>query len=321
MLTAFAGSGIAWWLMRLRGPSRAAALAGLIVSLLTTAMHVGRPPHGPGMARASILDVGQGLSVIFRGPDGGCVVYDSGPSHGGRFDAGDGIVVPALLAEGCRRIEVLALSHDHDDHAGGARALLRDLEVGAVWLAAGSERDPLSRELAADAVRRGIPVLRLRRGDVARPAGLDVDVLHPDLSDRARPINDRCLALRVRVDGGAAVVLPGDLEAPGERSLLASGIRPSAGVLVAPHHGAGGSSSPGFLEAIRPRVVAVSAGAGNRFGHPATEALARFAAAGARVVRTDRQGSITLEESGDDWAVSLEYERRGDEGKDEDQGE
>jgi competence protein ComEC len=321
MVASFAAAGIVWWLARLRGPSRVAALFGLIVSLLTAAMHLGGPPHGPGKLRAEILDVGQGLSVVFRGPDGGCVVYDSGPSHGGRFDAGDGIVVPALLDQGCRRVEVLALSHDHDDHAGGARALLRELEVGAVWFAAGSERDPLSRELAADAVDRGISVLRLRRGDVAQPAGLDVEVLHPDPADRTRPINDRCLALRVRLAGGAAVLLPGDLEAPGERSLLVSGVEASAAALVAPHHGARGSGSPDFLDAVRPRVVAISAGAGNRFGHPAAETLARFEAVGARVVRTDLHGSITLEESGEDWVVSLEHQRRGDEGEDEDQRE
>ena len=102
----------------------------LVFALFAIALHLGPPPPGSGPARAEVLDVGQGLAVVVRGPDGRSVLVDAGPSASGRFDAGDRIVVPALAAAGCRRLEVLALSHDHDDHAGGARAVLRDIGRG-----------------------------------------------------------------------------------------------------------------------------------------------------------------------------------------------
>jgi competence protein ComEC len=294
---------------------------GLLFALCAIALHMGPPPPGSGPTRAEVLDVGQGLAVVLRGPDGRFVLVDAGPSGGGRFDAGDLIVVPALAARGCRRLEVLALSHDHEDHAGGARAVLRDIEVGELWIGGGAEHDPLTRIVAADAVARGVAVRRLERGDGAVRGGLDLLVLHPGAEDRLRSLNDRCLALRARSTGGASILLPGDLEAGGEAALLAAGADPGAGALVAPHHGADGSSTLAFLARAAPRFVLVSAGAGNRFGHPGRGALSRFDSIGPRVLRTDLDGTITLDDNGGSWRASVEKDRRRDEREGEDDSE
>ena len=294
---------------------RAIRLAFVLTAI---ALHLGPPPPGRGPSRAEVLDVGQGLAIVLRGEDGRFVLVDAGPSGQGRFDAGDRIVVPALAARGCRRLEVLALSHDHDDHAGGARAVLRDLEVGELWVGAGSERDPLTRSVTADAVSRGIAVLRLKRGDSSRRAAFEFDVLHPGAEDRGRSLNDRCLALRAETADGASILLPGDLEAAGESALLTAAENPASLALVAPHHGADGSSTPAFLARTAPRFVLVSAGRGNRFGHPGRAALARFDAVGARVLRTDVDGTITLEDDDGRWLFSVEEDRLRDQRQDED---
>lgn len=297
---------------------RVGRLFRLAFVLCAIALHLGPIPPGPGPASVTVIDVGQGLSVLLGGEDGRFVLADAGPTSGGRFDAGDRIVVPYLAARGCRRLEVLALSHDHDDHAGGALAVLRDLDVGELWVGEGSVADPLTRRVAAEAVARGVAVRRMRRGDRVLRAAFDLSVLHPGLADADRTLNDRCLVLRASCQSGASVVLPGDLEAGGENALLNSrgGLRSAA--LVAPHHGADGSSTTPFLDAVAPEIVLVSAGARNRFGHPGRAALARYAAASARVFRTDRDGTLTLTSSGRAWTVSVENERHGDEGEDED---
>jgi len=268
-----------------------------------------------------VLDVGQGLAVLLRGPDGRFLLVDAGPAGSGRFDAGDLIVVPALAARGGRRLEVLALSHDHEDHSGGARAVLRDLEVGELWIGGGALHDPLTRIVAAEAVARGVAVRRLERGERVTRGGLELLVLHPGAEDRGRSLNDRCLALRARTAGGASVLLPGDLEAAGEGALLAAGADPGGEALVAPHHGADGSSTPEFLARVAPRFVLVSAGEGNRFGHPGKAALSRFTAVGARVLRTDLDGTIALDDEGGSWRASVEKDRRRDEREGEDEGE
>jgi competence protein ComEC len=129
------------------------------------------------------------------------------------------------------------------------------------------------------------------------------------------------LALRAVTERGTALVLPGDLEAEGERALLRAGATTAGEALVAPHHGADGSSTAEFLAAVGARIVAISAGSANRFGHPGKGALERFAATGARVVRTDRDGTIVLEDGASGWRLSGDDDRSRDEGEDEDRRE
>lgn len=314
LLLAWVSWNVAWS----RSGLRAIRLAFALVAI---ALHFGPLPPGRGPARAEVIDVGQGLAVVLQGADGGFLLVDAGPSGSGRFDSGDRIVVPALAAQGCRRLEVFVLSHDHEDHTGGARAVLRDLDVGELWVAAGSERDPVTRSVLADAAARGVAIRRLRRGDTVSRAGFDLRVLHPGIGDRDRSVNDRCLALRARTGDGASIVLPGDLEADGEAALLAAGEDPGGDALVAPHHGADGSSTLAFLARVAPRLVLVSAGRENRFGHPGRAALARFAVVAARVLRTDTHGTISLEDVGGRWTVSVEKERYRDKREDEDERE
>jgi competence protein ComEC len=299
--------GLAW-------PRAARRIAALAATFLGIAIQLGPPPPGLVCPTVAIVNVGQGLSVLLQGAAGAVSLYDAGPGGAGRVDSGDRIVVPRLASLGCRRLEVLALSHDHDDHAGGAFAVIRDCDVGELWLAAGSEHDPLAHELAAAAVARGVAVRRLHRGTMLVAGGWRFEVLHPGLEDRRRPLNDRCLALRVRPEGSdASVLLPGDIEAAGEQALLRSDASLAADALVAPHHGSEGSSTTPFVEAVGARDVLISVGEGNRFGHPAPGAVRRLGAAGASVWRTDRDGTVTLTDSGGRWRVSVQDDRRRDE--------
>jgi competence protein ComEC len=288
-------------------------------TLLLIAFHLGRAPGGS--ERATVVDVGQGLSVVMERGDGSCVLADAGPSRGGRADAGDRIVIPTLLAHRCTYLPAVALSHDHDDHAGGVAAVLRDLDVGELWIAGGAERDPLTRDAIALAIERGVGVRRLVAGASIVRAGLAIRVVHPEDADRARPLNDRCLVLHARFPSGRTLLLPGDIEAAAERAIVARGLEARADALIAAHHGADGSNTAPWLAAVHPREVIVSAGRGNRFGHPGAAALSRFAREGARVLRTDRDGTIVLDASAGGWRISVERDRHGDEGQDEDDGE
>jgi competence protein ComEC len=291
------------------------------LALATIALHLGPCPSLPGASRLEILDVGQGLSVLLRSPDGEFALVDAGPGEPGRFDAGERLVVPAILARGGRRLAILALSHGHADHIGGARSVLEDLEVGELWFPAGAERDAPLRVVLDAARERGVALRRMRRGDRATRAGWTIEVPHPSDEDRGRPINDRCLVLRLRSREGASALLPGDLEASGEASLVRGAAPVGAEALVVSHHGADGSSGDAFLRAVGPAMALVSAGAGNRFGHPGRQALARLRSAGARVYRTDESGTLSLEARASGWRVSKELQRDRDERQDEHQRE
>jgi len=249
-----------------------------------------------------VIDVGQGLSVALRGPDGGVVLYDTGGSARGRFDPGERIVVPFLLRWSGKRIEMLVISHGDVDHAGGAVAVLEGMEVGEVRLGPRSRQSPLLNRVREVARSRAVPTLLAERGDVFRVAGIPIRILGPDRSWEGSSTNDGSVVLLAGTPPNR-VLLPGDLEVRGEAELLSSGESICAEALIVAHHGSRSGSCTEFLDRSRPEWAVVSAGFGNRFGHPHPDVQRRIAEAGARLLRTDFDGAVVLRASPDGWVV------------------
>lgn len=283
---------------RARAASR---LLRLSVCIALALLHIGPPPPVPSASsEAAVLDVGQGQAIVLRGPTGGFVLVDAGGTGGGRFDSGERVVAPFLARRGCGRLEALVVSHDHDDHAGGVEAILRDFEVGELWLAPWVWRNPRMARLAGIASAGGTALVLAERGLRASRAGMDIAVLHPGRREPFLSENDRSLVVRAAA-GASSILIPGDLEAPGEEALLSGAGPLESAALVVGHHGAARGSGQPFLAAVRPRVALVSAQEGNRFGQPDPAVLARLRSAGATILRTDRNGRILLHGSGSGW--------------------
>lgn len=265
------------WLLAPRGvPGRAAGGCLLLPLLLAPAP---RPPAGS--AWVDVLDVGQGLAVVVRTARH-TLLYDTGPRYAPEVDAGARVVVPWLRAAGVRAVDHLLLSHRDSDHAGGAASLRAVLPVGRVS--------------AGDAAL-GTPCLD---GQTWSHDGVRFAVLHPATPGDGGNA-DSCV-LRIETAGGASLLLAGDIDARAEAVLLARhGERLRSTVLVAPHHGSAGSSSPAFVAAVAPGHVVYTVGYRNRFGHPHPAVAARYAAAGARDWRSDRDGAL---------AIRLDHEAR-----------
>jgi competence protein ComEC len=190
-----------------------------------------------------------------------------------------------------RAIDLLVLTHAHPDHVGGAPRLVRSFRIGEVWEGPAPHRDRGYAELS-----RALREARVARRTVTRGASLDwdgvrIEVLGPSAPVRPAPVtrNDDSLVLRVGF-GGFRMLLTGDVEAAGEAALEPGPIS----VLKVAHHGSRTSSSEPLLAATRPPLAVVSAGFRNTFGHPSPEALGRLRRAGARIFRTDQDGTVTL---------------------------
>jgi competence protein ComEC len=246
----------------------------------------------------TFLDVGQGDSAVIEGPGGSVMLIDGGGTRDGQFDTGARIVEPFLRARGISRLDVVALSHPHPDHLNGLFRILQRFPVGAFWSSGDDGRNPEYRRLIALAETRGVP-----RPDVtATPlGGAQVEPLGPFLDGRiAAPpgltVNDGSLVLRVAF-AGRSVLFAGDLEADGEGELCGQrslGQTVRSDVLKVPHHGSRTSSSDELLDAVEPELAVISLGWRNQFHFPAPEVLARYAARGARTLRTDRDGAVTV---------------------------
>ncbi|HSO07136.1 MAG TPA: DNA internalization-related competence protein ComEC/Rec2, partial [Pelomicrobium sp.] len=279
---ALALAGIAWLLAPAGFPGRWAGAA------LALPLFIAAPPRpAPGELWLDVLDVGQGLAVVARTTNH-ALVYDTGAAFGLEADSGARVVVPHLRGEGVGAVDVLVVSHDDNDHAGGAPSILAAVPVGALV----SSLAPDHPARAAGAAHR-----RCERGQAWHWDGVDFAVLAPEASaydDARRSANARSCVLRIAAPGGA-VLLPGDIGRRDEASLVrAFGDALATDVLVAPHHGSGSSSSAAFVGSVKARYVVFTAGYRNPFGHPRADVAARYAAAGATVFRSDRDGAVRV---------------------------
>ncbi len=278
---------------------RAAAVSAALSTLLV--LFVPFPPRGEGL-RVTVLDVGQGDSILVELPGGEAMLIDGGGAAFGTFDVGENVVSPALWDRRLRRIAVLVLTHNHPDHRRGLLSVARNFRVREFWEPPGGKPD--EEAAALDRTLAGADRWKLAAGTVRRIGDVTVDVLWPggDAGGAAADENDRSLVLRLTY-GKTRFLLTGDIGAGVEARLVRAGADLKADVLKAPHHGSRTSSSPALLAAAAPRFIAVTAGRGNSYGLPHPKVVARLEATGARVLRTDRDGAVEFRSDGVDLAV------------------
>lgn len=242
-------------------------------------------------AGVDFLDVGHGDCAFVRTPGGTTLLIDTG-DRSEHVDFGARVVVPFLLTQGLTKLDYLVLTHADRDHIGGARQVLETLRVRQVVLGP----VPFPRELEEEVLRlcaeRGVPVLRVAKGDTLPVAGATCTVLHPPADGaQLEGINNDSLVLRVAWPE-CEVLFAADIEAPAEALLLNEPI--AARILKVPHHGSATSSTEAFLDAVRPAAAIISTAQ-----RPGREAigpgiLERYAARGIRIYRTDRDGGLRL---------------------------
>lgn len=283
------------WLLAPRGiPWRAAGLA-----LMAPAFVLAPPPPPIGEAWVTTFDVGQGLSVLVRTAEH-ALLYDTGPAWGTEADGGSRVVVPALRGEGLARLDVVVLSHEDNDHIGGALSVMESFEVGELLssLAASHPLNALAPQ-----------VRRCSANDAWQWDGVRFELLHPTADAASGRRNNMSCVLRVAA-GSRSVLITGDIERGAEAQMLALGRAPKTDVLLVPHHGSRTSSTPDFIAAVAPSWAIIPVGYRSRFGHPNPEVLERYRAAGARLVRTDLDGAVSIN-LGENFALETERHRRG----------
>ena len=261
---------------------------------------------GDGALHVTMMDVGQGDSVLITFPNGKTLLVDTGGvSLTGAFDIGDRVLGPALRARGITRLDYLAITHGDPDHIGGAASLVRDFRPTEIWYGTYVNNHQSSMTLQGLATRTRSTWRWLVAGDRMEIGGVEVRVHHPGPVDwqRQKVRNDDSLVLELRYEQ-VSTVLTGDVGREVEQALMPSLDLLPIVVLKSAHHGSATSSADDFVQLLKPRVVLISCGRANPYGHPVPKVLERYAKANARVFRTDLDGQIELTTNG--WSIQVQ---------------
>ncbi len=278
-LEALAIAGIGAAVLVLLRPGRPLALAAGIALLAWLALSQPRAPADP---RVLVLDIGQGSAALLQdGPD--AVLVDAGPV--------DGEVVAQLRRAGVRRLRALVLSHPAADHDGGGAAVLRAFPTDLVLDGGEPGGGPTHAAAMAEARRRGVRVVPVRRGQRMRVGRIALWIRWPTSAAAQRPgdPNDRAAVVQAQV-GGLRALIPADAES----NVLTQLPRLAGDLLVVSHHGSSDPRLPALLRALRPRAAVISVGAGNDYGHPRRDTLDALRHAGVPTLRTDQDGSVDV---------------------------
>jgi competence protein ComEC len=304
-LLAFAVARGRWW--------RAATGTAVAVFLALLVWHPFPPEYHAGQLEMSVIDVGQGDSILVVFPDGERMIVDGGgiPAFGhqtrSQLDTGEDVVAPYLWDRGMRRIDIVALSHAHEDHIGGLPALVADFHPRELWTGATPD-SPEWRKLRDEAARDGVKVVPLEAPTHFAFGRTAIDVLAPmpDYIPNDVPKNNDSLVLRIRY-GSRSFLLSGDVEKPIEYRMLEENEIQSTDVLKVAHHGSRTSSTEGFLSAANPAFAIISVGPDNSYGHPNREVIERLGEHHAEILRTDQNGLVTVRTDGRHLTVETHW--------------
>jgi beta-lactamase superfamily II metal-dependent hydrolase len=263
-----------------------------------------------GLLSVSFLDVGQGDSIVIRTPEGKTIVIDGGQgsTEKSRFDAGEKVLIPFLRNAGVKKIDMVVATHPDFDHLGGLVTLLRSgIPVGAV-LDCGIPHTSQAYENYLTAIKeKKIPLSVPAKGAILDwGPGVRAQVLAPQLPPekrQSRDLNESTIVIRLEY-GRVSFLFTGDAEASTENDILSSGARVRSTVLKVSHHGSRTASTPEFFYAVNPEVVVISVGKRNKFDHPHWETVKLFREAGARILQTDQQETITITTDGESYEIN-----------------
>ena len=268
----------------------------------------------PGKMSVTFLDVGQGDGIVAESPNGRSILIDGGSSS--VRDVGTYRILPFLKYSGIQRLDVIAVTHADSDHMNGVMEILaliagHETALRAKYLLLPNAAEVLMEEegyLSVETAARqaGLEVIKVKRGDSFCLDGMEVRILGPEPSagQPEADANAQCIVMALKY-GRLDVLLTGDVSGEGEEALteLVQREAHQYEILKVSHHGSKYSTPQAFLSAVSPAVSVISAGTGNRYGHPHKETMDRLAECGTAVFRTSRSGAVTVRTDGSSCTV------------------
>lgn len=242
------------------------------------------------------LDVGQGDAVLIITPDDKRVLVDGGPNDQVL------LALEEVLPWHARRIDLMVLTHPHDDHVAGLNAVLDRFEVKQALYTGISHTAPAYLAWLKRLQEKEVDLRLLTRPHViALSPGVSLDMIWPrsDLGGQvAGNLNNTSIVAKL-IYGQNSFLLTGDIEEEVEADLLERGLDLKAQVLKTGHHGSDTSNTLAFINQVDPEYAVICVG-DNNFGLPGLRVIRRYQRQNIPVLRTDKQGTISFYSNGNE---------------------
>ncbi|WP_300670100.1 DNA internalization-related competence protein ComEC/Rec2 [Desulfoluna sp.] len=287
--------------LKRKGPAGVALLC--LLWLGWTAGNAFHQRHHNPTLRVTVLDVGQGTSVVLAFPNGKRWLVDGGFAWPGRYDVGRFAVGPYLQTAQVTALDAVVLTHPESDHMGGLIHILKYFNVAKLITNSQRGKGALWDQFCDAATDCGTKRLYFNAETPSMLVeGVRVTCLHPALPSACftgkGAANNNSLVLQLAY-GNHRILLTGDIMSKAEARLVAEAKETlQSDVIIVPHHGSSSSSTPDFLARVRPAIAVVSVGQTNRYGLPHKKVLNRYTQSGCTLYRTDRHGAVTIESDG-----------------------
>ena len=271
--------------------------------------------------RITFLDVSQGDSAVLELPGGEVVLIDGGATYE-RFDMGRSVVAPYLWNRGIRAIDYVIATHPQVDHVGGLTYVLRHFTVRHVWGSGDTRQELFYQRLSEALAQQGLTEHAVRADqDTVMLGNCSLKVLNPfspvvplPASSRrlqGHRLNNRSVVTQL-ICGTHKMLFAADVEEEALSRMSRDEQSERVDLVKVPHHGAGSSLQPQWLDRINPAYAVISVGRYNSYGHPAGAVLQAYRARGISVYRTDLDGGVWV--TGRRSQPALKIHRTNDEG-------
>lgn len=256
--------------------------------------------------KVTAIDVGQGSATLIELPNGKKMLIDGGGTHDNLFDIGKYVVAPYLWHERINAIDIVVLTHPHPDHLNGLIFILSHFKVKEVW----SNGEPAE----IDTYKKLLEVIKENKivhrivshefGDI-EINNVTINILNPlkpvtienNTPRKFDETNNDAIVLRFTF-GNITILLPSDISEITESRLVKSCMNIKSQLIMVPHHGGFTSSTIPFLNAVKPEIALVSCGRDNVYKDPHPDVLERYMSIGTKILRTDKNGAISVTTDG-----------------------
>jgi beta-lactamase superfamily II metal-dependent hydrolase len=245
---------------------------------------------GNGLA-VSFVDVGQADCILIHTPANQNILIDSG----NREDFPT--ILNYLNLQRVSRLDMIVTTHPHEDHIGSMAQIVRKFNIGKVYMPRVSANTRVFEDLLTAIQAKGLKIMTAKAGvHLDLTPEIKMDFLAPN-SDSYEDLNNYSAVIKLTYRK-VAFLLTGDAERISEQEMMDKQYNLKANVLKVGHHGSNSSSSNGFLQQVAPDIAIISVGLHNDYHHPSLSTLKRLAKIGARVYRTDHNGTIQITTDG-----------------------